>query len=190
MKSKKSKFKRKTKQIKTERNEELRNKVYDWTMELLKEGKTSQGLVLMLATWNFASFRYGMTSFPLKEFEKCLSSCDFYFFKDKDFKNINLEDPETKERISNIYSDLSSFKGVKYVGASKIMHFMCPQVLVMWDTKIRKYYGFHKSADGYLSFLKKMQQDYKSGKFKNVDGNVSIPRAVDMLNLKIADKRT
>ena len=153
----------------SERNEELRNEVYKWTMDLIKDGKRTQGLILMLATWNFASFRYGMTSFPLKEFEECLSSCNFDYFKEKTFENIDLEDNEIKKRILEIYSDLSGFEGVKFVGASKVMHFLCPQTFVMWDSKIRKHYGFSTSSDSYYAFFKQMQQDYKKGDIKNLD---------------------
>ena len=32
--------------------EEVRDKVYEWTLELIKEGKPLQGLILMLSTWN------------------------------------------------------------------------------------------------------------------------------------------
>ena len=167
--------------------EELRDKVYDWTSELINEGKLLQGLILMLATWNFANFRYAMKTFPLDEFEKSLKKCDFDYFNDKNFEDTNLEDANIKSNVMRIYNELSKFKGVKYVGATKIMHFLCPKFFVMWDQKIREHYGFGTSAEEYYNFMNKMQTDYKEGKFKDLEKGVTIPRAIDISNLQFSD---
>lgn len=163
--------------------EELRDKVYYWALELVSEGKKLQGVFLLLATWNFAYFRYHTRSFGLRKFEKFLNSCDFDYFKDKKFEKVDLEDNEIKGRIVKIYKELSEFQGVKYVGATKVMHIISPHFFVMWDTKVRKHFGFGTSPIEYFNFLKKMQQDYRNGKFKNVEKSVSIPRAIDLYNI-------
>ena len=163
--------------------EQLRNKVYDWTLELIKEGKILQGLILMLSTWNFAYFRYHVKDFDLDGFERAIKECGINYFEDKKFENIDFGEKETKERILKIYKTLSSFKGVRYVGAAKVMYFLCPNVFVMWDSKIIKHYKAKTSPEGYIEFIKKMQEMYKSGIFKNLEKRVSIPRAIDLYNM-------
>ena len=165
--------------------EELRDKVYDWTLELINEGKLLQGLILMLATWNFANFRYAMKTFPLEDFEKSLKKCNFDSFNGKLFEEANLE--EIKSRLIEVYNELSKFQGIKYVGATKIMHFLCPKLFVMWDKKIREHYGFGTSAEEYYNFMRKMQTDYREGKFKDLENGVTIPRAIDINNLQFSD---
>ena len=68
--------------------EEVRNKVYDWTLELINEGKVLQGIILMLSTWNFATFRYHMRTFNLTHFEETIKKCDFILFNSFSFDAI------------------------------------------------------------------------------------------------------
>ena len=72
--------------------EEVRNKVYNWSLELLKEGKELQGIILMLSTWNFAYFRYHIKTFDLTNFERILRECDFEYFRDKRFEDTDFND--------------------------------------------------------------------------------------------------
>ena len=164
--------------------EEVRNKVYDWTLELIKEGKILQGLILMLSTWNFAYFRYHIKDFDLYGFEKALRECDLNYFKDKNFEELDFNNEDIKERIIKIYKTLSSFKGVRYVGATKVMHFICPDVFIMWDGKIIKKYKAKTSPEGYIKFLNEMQEMYKRGDFEELNKDVSIARAIDIYNMK------
>lgn len=163
--------------------EQVRDKVYDWSLELIKEGKISQGIILMLSTWNFAYFRYHIKDFDLEGFEKIVKECGLDYFKDKQFEELNFEDKEIKERIIKIYNVLSSFEGVRYVGATKVMHFLYPKVFMMWDGKIINQYGAKTSPEGYIDFTRKMQEMYKRGDFENLDKSVSIPRAIDIYNM-------
>ncbi len=163
--------------------EQVRNNVYGWTLELIKEGKILQGLILMLSTWNFAYFRFHMKDFDLNSFEKAIKERSMGYFKDKRFEEIDLGDKEVKERIIKIYSILSSFNGVRFVGATKVMHFLHPNVFVMWDRKIIRQYKAKTSPEGYIEFMKKMQEMYKKGDFENLDKSVSIPRAIDIYNM-------
>lgn len=164
--------------------EEVRDKVYDWTLELVKEGKILQGLILMLSTWNFATFRYHMKKFRLNKFEKTLKECNFDYFKDKKFEDMNFDNEEVKKNILEIYEALSSFNGVKYVGATKVMHFLCPEVFVMWDSYVIKYYKCGVSGEDYIAYLKKMQEMYKKGEFKKLEKGVTIARAIDIYNIQ------
>ncbi|MBS3080963.1 hypothetical protein J4221_05805 [Candidatus Pacearchaeota archaeon] len=164
--------------------EEVRNRVYDWTLELIREGKVLQGLILMLSTWNFAYFRYHIRDFDLESFEKALRECGLDYFKNKSFEDIDFTNENIKERIVRIYRTLSSFKGVRYVGATKVMHFICPDVFIMWDGKIIKRYKAKTSPEGYVKFLLEMQEMYRIGDFQELDKNVSIARAIDIYNMK------
>lgn len=166
----------------------IRDRVYYWSLELVEEGKILQGIFLMLATWNFAYFRYHMIEFNLKKFEKILKECDFDYFENIKFEDANLNNNEIARKIKKIYKSLSDFEGIKYVGATKIMHLMCPDFFVMWDTKIRKEYECSTSPDGYLKFMKTMQSMYKEGKFDKLEKGVSIPRAIDVFNINFTSE--
>ena len=163
--------------------EELRDKIYTWSLNLIKKGYELEGIFLLIATWNFAYFRYHMKEFPLNDFERALKECDFDYFKDKDFSNANLDNPETKNKIIEIYQKLSDFKGIKWVGATKIMHLKCPQFFIMWDGKIIKHYKAKTSPEGYFNFMKLMQEQYKRGDFGELNKSLSIPRAIDFYNM-------
>ncbi len=163
--------------------EEVRDKVYDWCLELVNGGKILQGIFLMLATWNFAYFRYHMKEFQLKDFEKTLNECNFYYFKSLKFEEADLDDEEIKQNMIKIYEDLSDFKGIRFVGATKIRHLMCPHFFVMWDTAIRKHYKCGTSPKEYHKFMKEMQRKYKEREFEELEKGVVIPRAIDLYNI-------
>jgi len=163
--------------------EEVRDKVYDWSLELVNEGKILQGIFLMLATWNFAYFRYHMKDFKLKKFERTLENCSFNYFKKLKFEKVDFNEKQIQDKTMKIYRDLSNFKGIRYVGATKIMHLMCPEFFVMWDKSIREHYKFKTSPEGYIDFLEKMQRMYLSNEFKKLDKTVTIPRAIDLYNI-------
>ncbi|MEK6898022.1 MAG: hypothetical protein AABX28_01545 [Nanoarchaeota archaeon] len=165
------------------KTEELRDKIYGWSLDLVNEGKELEGIFLLLATWNFAYFRYHMKEFPLSEFEKSLKECNFDYFKDKIFSEINLEDTEVKNKIIEIYGKLSNFKGIRWVGATKIMHLKSPNFFIMWDRNIIKHYQAKTFPEGYFNFMKLMQNLYKSGFFGNLGNNITIPRAIDLFNM-------
>lgn len=178
--------------------EELRNIVYYWTLELIKKGDILKGIILMLSTWNIAGFRYVIKNFPLEEFKKALEKSNFDFFENMKFEDAF--DKETENEIMRIYTTLSDIEGIKYVGASKILHFMCPNFFVMWDNKILDDYKeeererlnvkklpknhLNTSPEGYLNFMNLMQEKYKNNEFKNLDLKDGIPRAIDIYNYK------
>ncbi len=167
--------------------EEFRNEVYNWSLDLVREGKTYEGIFLLLSTWNFAYFRYHMKEFSLKKFKEILESCDFEYFQNKTFRSSDFSEPELQEKIKEIYDKLSSLIGIKYVGATKILHLMCPRFFVMWDTKIRKLYNVGTSPTAYLKFIAKMKENYESRKFNPLDKRVSIPRGIDIKNMKLTE---
>jgi hypothetical protein len=169
-----------------EHREDLRDEIYWWSLELVEKGFRVQGIFLLLATWNFAYFRYHMTEFDLYSFKAVLDSCDFDFFINKSFESIDLSDQAISEKIKSIYKKLSDFDGIRYVGASKVMHLLNAHLFVMWDKKIIDHYRAKTTPDGYLDFMRKMQKMYRDAEFKNLrtDG-VTIPRAIDICNIEL-----
>lgn len=171
--------------------EDLRDEIYGWSLNLIDKGFRLEGIFLLLSTWNFAYFRYHLIDFKLEEFKKLLNDCDFKFFEDKRFETIDLTDNEIADKIKRIYSSLSKFEGIKYVGATKIMHLLRPNFFMMWDTRIIKHYQKKTSRDyintspsGYVNFMKEMQKRYRNDEFLNLKKEVSIPRAIDLYNLE------
>ncbi len=179
------------------KKDEIREEVYRWALDLYKEGHEYESIILLLSTWNFAYFRFILTSFNLKNFKRDLANLekeDFVFFNKKSFKDIRLDDKKTVERIMRIYNTISN-SGIKQVGATKVMHLLKPDVFVMWDNGIIKHYSktykndkiigkIDKTAEGYINFMRLMQNLYMDGKFHSLDTKFTIPRAIDLYNLK------
>jgi len=140
---------------------ELRLGFYPMFLKLKKKGFEIEALLLMLATWNFASFRYAVRGFNLDEFIKIIKKVKsiLKLLQKEDFKNINF-DKYSKE-IKKSFRLLSGMKGIQKTGASKVLHILFPKIFVMWDGYIRRYYGFKKGDENdYLNFLKLMQQKF------------------------------
>jgi hypothetical protein len=174
--------------------EDLREEIYGWSLNLIEKGFKLEGIFLLLSTWNFAYFRYHLIGFKLEEFKKILNSCDFEFFKEMRFETVDLSNKEITDKIKLIYASLSQFEGVRYVGATKIMHLLQPNFFMMWDTKIIEHYkkktsrGYiSTSPSGYVNFMKEMQKRYRNKKFSNLKEGISIPRAIDLYNLEHKD---
>jgi hypothetical protein len=162
--------------------DELRERIYSWSIDLIKEGKCYEGIFLMLSTWNFASFRYHMKTFNLSKFQKVFDKLPFKKYQQLKFEEIKLTNNSIKDEIQQIYSTLSEFKGIGSVGATKIMHFMCPDTFVMWDRNIRISYKYGISSQDYYDYLVEMQNKYLNKHFKGLNKTVSIPRAIDIYN--------
>ena len=153
-------------------------------MELMSEGKRSQSIILLLATWNFAHFRYHMKKFKLSDFETLLDDCDFDYFCGRKFDTTDLNEEKIKTKIMKIYQDVSEFTGIGYVGASKVMHLMCPDFFMMWDAKIKEHYDVGDDSTSYHKFMAKMQEMFNQGKFEDLEKSVTVPRAIDLYNMK------
>jgi len=59
--------------------------------------------------------------------------------------------------IYHLFNKLRSFLGL--VGASKALHLLLPNLVVMWDNSIITHYGVPKSARGFLEFQKRMKME-------------------------------
>ncbi len=141
---------------------ENRGDYYPMFLNMIEKGFEIEAFLFILSTWNFATFRYAMKDFDLKNFKQIINNLKPVFnkFKDKSIENINLD--YYKNDIKIIFDLLSHIKGIQYTGSSKLMHLTCPKFFIMWDVYIRKAYGFKKgNSEDYFNFLKKMQNEFK-----------------------------
>jgi len=178
---------------------EKRGSFYDRAVKLMNSGFETEALCFILATWNFAAFRYAAKDFDVIGFKETIAGLNPYFDKmrNEDFKTIDFEKYE--EEIKQIFETLSKIKGIQYTGASKVMHIRNRPVFVMWDGYIgggeaKKYYNeleivkrggwktkrYGKDAEGYFQFLKDTQEVFKSVNFR--DDKKTFAKAIDEYN--------
>lgn len=177
---------------------EGRTNFFSLAKNLIDSGFETEGLLLILTTWNFAIFRYALKQFDVDNFKDTLVRIRPYFDKlnGQTLRTINLDN--YKSDIEIIYNSLSKIKGVEFTGAPKLMHLKNSDVFVMWDSYIRgekskKYYDkldiikngtfdykkYSKDFKGYFDFLKDMQIKYKD---LNLSGQKSLAKAIDEFN--------
>ncbi|MBU0894568.1 MAG: hypothetical protein KKF48_02940 [Nanoarchaeota archaeon] len=141
---------------------ENRGSYYPMFLNMIEKGFETEAFLFILSTWNFATFRYAMKDFDLKEFKQVVKNLKPYFkkFDGKSIREIDLD--FYKKEIKHIFDTLSKIKGIQYTGASKLMHLTIPEVFIMWDAYIRKAWGFKTGdSEDYFNFLKKMRQEFK-----------------------------
>lgn len=155
--------------------EEERGEFYDRCMRLKKKGDVIEGVVLLQATWNFAEFRYIVTSLDLQKVRTLIEYVKPRAEEFGDFKTENL-DGDNGKKIINLFNEVSSpkeldkenkYRGIvvsdkrldeikegkkrRFVsfgatGTSKLLHMLNPQFFVMWDNDIR---GANEDRDRY-----------------------------------------
>ena len=163
-----------------ESRESARAQLYPMALQLLWSGFEIEAYLLILATWNFAGFRYVMRIFSVQQFRDAIVTTQPYFerlascsFQATDFDSIT-------DDVTAIYD---AFKAVaKQTGASKILHFRHPKLFVMWDIDIRKNYGFARrsSAHDYIEFQKRMRAEF--GHLEWTREDKTFPKAIDEYN--------
>src|SRR5207249_3360494 len=94
-----------------------------------------EAYLLILATWNFARFRYVMRTFKLDAFGEAIEKTkpSFECLRDQSFATVDFD--SIAEDVKKIYTRFKSL--AEQTGAAKIMHFKSPRLFVMWDTEIR-----------------------------------------------------
>ena len=171
---------------------------YDMARRLIEARFEIEACVLILATWNFASFRYVATSFDTDGLRKCLQDLrgDFDALSKCTIKNIDLDQHRT--RIEGIFSRLSAMDEVRYTGATKVMHLECPELFVIWDAYIRgeqpkrfyvnlpcirqkkwRYRKYDKAKE-YVEFLSDMQSRVRDLEYTN--RSKTLAKAIDEFN--------
>ena len=168
--------------------EDARDLLWNKSKNLLLNGYEIEAYILILATWNFAGFRYFLKKFDIKEFEETILNVKPIFenLKKFDLMGADLKDDKIQDDIKFIYSEFKKIVG--QTGASKLMALNNPKLYVMWDTEIRKIYRIDNSAspDDYINFLIMMR-----GKFNNIVWNnkrTPLAKAIDEYNYVLAEK--
>ena len=178
---------------------EKRGSFYNMAVNLMNSNFETEAYFLILATWNFAVFRYAVKDFDIHAFKDKIRELDPYFvqLEGKEFRSIDFK--HYGDNITRIFEDLSSIEGVKYTGASKLMHLRNRNVFVMWDgyikgSKSNKYYDkldivrsgrwevveYGNDGQSYLRFLIDMQEKFKNIHFQG--SNKSFAKAIDEFN--------
>jgi len=178
---------------------EKRGSFYNMSVNLFDNDFEIEAYILLLATWNFAAFRYAVKDFDiygLRETIRELTPC-FDRMKNQRFKEIDFDD--YKEDTEKIYTTLSQIKGIRYTGASKVAHLKNREVFAMWDRYIsgqepEKYYKelqivkdgcwefkrYRTDAEGYFQFLQDMQARFKTVEFQHP--SKTFAKAIDEFN--------
>jgi len=181
------------------KEEESRGSFYDIAVNLINKGFKTEAYLIILATWNFANFRYAVKIFDLISFEESLNSLanNFERLNDKEFRTADFD--ALHEDIETIYNTLSAINGIRYTGAPKLMHLANRKLFVMWDGYIRRlrpkrYYEnldivkkgewevkkYGKRAEDYIEFLKDLQKKFKHINFE--ENGKTFAKAIDEFN--------
>lgn len=170
------------------RLEPMRFQLYDMGLRLIQSDYEMEAYLLILATWNFARFRYVTRTFDLKRFREAVDTVRPLFAK---VAAENLETAVVEALtggISAIYTELKSVVG--QTGASKIMHFKQPKLFVMWDRAIRRHYRIPArcSAEDYVAFLRCMKATF--GHLKWTQRDRTFAKAIDEYNFALVHGKT
>lgn len=178
---------------------EKRGSFYNMAIDLINNNFEMEAYLLILATWNFARFRFAANDFDINGFKEKIKKVNPYFnrLKDEDFRTINFD--KYKEDIKKIFITLSSIKGAEFTGASKIMHLKNRSVFVMWDgyikgEKAKKHYNklkivkngdwevkkYRNDPEDYFQFLKDMQKRFKDINF--LSNEKTFAKVIDEFN--------
>jgi len=168
--------------------EDARDQLWDRAKVLIEKGLEVEAYILILATWNFARFRYFMKNFDLREFQEVIKRVNPIFKKleNTQFESTDFTNSNVVEDIKYIYDQLK--KIAEQTGASKIMALKNSKLFVMWDTEIRKIYKIDNkgNSDDYIRFLIKMKQYFKDIKWTGK--TAPLAKAIDEYNYVIADR--
>ena len=169
-----------------DRLEPTRSTLYGMSLNLLSAGYEIEAYLMILATWNFANFRYILTTFNLTAFQNVINRTQPIFDR---LSNVIFETADIDSVASDIKSVYSQFKSlVGQTGAVKILHSKHPKLFVMWDTNIRNKFKINNksSPEDYIAFLKKMKTEFGHLQWKRSDK--SFAKAIDEYNFVITHR--
>lgn len=166
------------------KNLEGRASFYDVATEIVEDHPLHASIIL-LAVWNVGRFRFFASDTQnLEDLQNAINECN-PLFEDirkktagKSFKTVNFD--EIEQTVKNIYSKLSRVEGVRYTGASKVMHLINKEIFVMWDRDTRHELGYGDSEVDYFNFLKDMQSKFRNVEWSNP--NKTLAKAIDEYN--------
>ena len=160
---------------------EKRGSFYPMFTRMINNGFEIEAMLFILSTWNFATFRYAMKDFDILNFTETVRKCEPTFVKLKPYSIKNVDFETIRDDIKNLYNSLQVIKGVKYTGTAKLLHLKNPRLFIMWDSYIKRKYGFPQgSADDYVDFLKKMQEMFGHIDWQNEERTLA--KAIDEYN--------
>lgn len=168
--------------------EDARDQLWDRAQTLIKKGFEIDAYILILATWNFARFRYFMKKFNLQKFAGVIKQVNPKFKKLEKvrFENIDFSNKALLSDIKFIYTQIKTI--AEQTGASKIMALKNSNLFIMWDTEIRRIYKINNkgTAEDYIDFLIKMHDAF--GKIKWSNKKRPLAKVIDEYNYVVADK--
>jgi hypothetical protein len=179
--------------------EPMRAKLYYRALDLIRSGFRLEAHLLILATWNFARFRYVTRDFDLDGYETTLGRLDKLLQPLADCDLMAAKLTQHRTRIVQAFDLLSSIEGIRYTGAAKILHLLHPRLFVMWDRFISGHYPKHRyrsleivksgfwpqrrfgsSGDGYYEFLEFCQTRFRG--FVSPDPRKTLAKCIDEFN--------
>lgn len=171
-----------------EKIEDARDQLWGRALVLIEKGLEMESYILILATWNFARFRYFMKKFDLRNFKEVINNINPIFrrLKNKKFEEVNFNDSSLVKDIKFIYSELKRI--AEQTGATKIMALKNSNLFIMWDTEIRRIYKINNKAEpeDYIKFLLMMRKNFEGIKWD--DKKTPFAKAIDEYNYVLAEK--
>ena len=179
--------------------QESRSDFFTLASGLMRDGYRIEAYLLLLATWNFARFRYFVKDFGIDAFRETMLRLEPTFISLKHLAIATANLDEYRDQIMFIFNELAAVPGIEYTGAPKLMHLRNPAFFVMWDGYIRgekpkKLYEklpivqsgdwivcqYAKVPDPYLEFLKDMQARFSH--LTVPDQQKTLAKAIDEFN--------
>src|SRR5262245_48949625 len=117
-------------------SEPMRAALYYRALALIRAGFIAEAYLLILATWNFARFRYVMRSFDLLAFEDTLDRLAGVLRKLRPYGLMDIDLFKYRDTIVSAFDELASIRGIEYTGATKVLHLLNRRIFVMWDRTI------------------------------------------------------
>jgi len=153
-------------------NRERRDAMYKTASFLVghfwgKPAEITDGLGVLLLTWNQALYRYGSFNFQLLEKTVTANWQVLQSFRNRGiFSYTETDDPTITALFEQFLAALKICEGKKKgtaspVAVAKTLHLLAPAYFPLWDDKIAKAYGCRyagQSAAQYVAFLRKMKR--------------------------------
>lgn len=166
--------------------EDARDQLWFRARTLLLHGYSIEAYILVLATWNFAYFRYILKDLDLAKFASAMAEvdADLERLKGVTFENADLTDLALQADIKRAYGTLKDLVG--QTGASKLLALKRDDLFVMWDTAIRAMYKIDNRGrpDDYITFLTKMKSEF--GGISSSNKERPLAKLIDEYNFVLA----
>ena len=152
---------------------ELMNKIYDLTIEKLKNSKLNlltiyNTIILFLTTWGQIKIFECILRNKLSTIEICkqllnkLLRYQDIFEKLKMFTIIDIDLNQFKREIISIFNDLMKIPCISSTSISKILHILHPKLFPIWDDEIRTLLKIEDTGNGYVKYMKIIQEIIKN----------------------------